>query len=160
MGTVAQTRRLYRTWARVLGITVALVSAIANVLWLPYYPFWALTIITLDIFVMGDRRPRRRAAGPSLAAASRWPASATTRGGSACDRPDGSCAGLAVRRLSSDRVQELAEEIWTASSGELLPARPGSDPRSSRAGASAQAAYVRRRARNAKAGGRPWGGWS
>jgi hypothetical protein len=63
-----------------------------------------------------------------------------------CDRPDGSCAGLAVRRLSSDRVQELAEEIWTASSGDLLPARPRSDPRSSRAGASAQAAYVRRRA--------------
>ena len=41
-----------RTWARVLGITVALVSAIANFLWLPYYPFWALTIITLDIFVV------------------------------------------------------------------------------------------------------------
>ena len=41
-----------RTWARVLGITVALVSAIANFLWLPYYPFWALTIITLDVFVI------------------------------------------------------------------------------------------------------------
>jgi hypothetical protein len=63
-----------------------------------------------------------------------------------CDRPDGTCAGLAVQRLSSDRVQELAEEIWTASSGDLLPARSRPDPRSSRAGASAQAAYVRRRA--------------
>jgi hypothetical protein len=29
-----------------------------------------------------------------------------------CDQPDGSCAGLAVGRLSRDRVQELAEEIW------------------------------------------------
>ena len=65
-----------------------------------------------------------------------------------CDRPDGGCAGLAVRRLSSDRVQELAEDIWAASSGDvldLLSARRLADPRSSRAGASAQAAYQRRR---------------
>ena len=41
-----------RTWARVLGITVALLSATANFLFLPYYPFWALLIITLDIFVI------------------------------------------------------------------------------------------------------------
>jgi hypothetical protein len=41
-----------RTWARVVGITVAVLSAIANFLWLPYYPFWALTIITLDVFVI------------------------------------------------------------------------------------------------------------
>jgi nuclease-like protein len=63
-----------------------------------------------------------------------------------CDRPDGSCAGLAVRRLSPDRVQELAEEIWTASSGYLPPVRPDGDPQSSRAGASARAAYRRCRA--------------
>ena len=62
MGTVAQTRRLYRTWARVLGITVALVSAIANVLWLPY-PFWALTIITLDIFVIWRSPPTAASCG-------------------------------------------------------------------------------------------------
>jgi hypothetical protein len=41
-----------RTWARVVGLTVALLSAIANFLFIPYYPFWALTIITLDIFVI------------------------------------------------------------------------------------------------------------
>jgi hypothetical protein len=35
-----------------VGITVAVLSAIANFLWLPYYPFWALTIIALDIFVI------------------------------------------------------------------------------------------------------------
>jgi Nuclease-related domain len=64
-----------------------------------------------------------------------------------CDRADGGCAGLAVRRLSPERVWELAEEIWTASSGDLLSARPAlADPRSSRAGASAQAAFVRRHA--------------
>ena len=62
-----------------------------------------------------------------------------------CDRPDGSCAGLVVRRLSRDRVRELAEEIWAASSGLLLPVRADGDPRSSRPGASARAAYLRRR---------------
>jgi len=41
-----------RTWARVVGITLALVSAIANFLFIHYYPFWALTVITLDIFVI------------------------------------------------------------------------------------------------------------
>jgi hypothetical protein len=41
-----------RTWARVVAITLAVVSAIANFLFIPYYPFWALLIITLDIFVI------------------------------------------------------------------------------------------------------------
>ena len=41
-----------RTWARVVAITVALLSALANFLFIPYYPFWSLLIITLDIFVI------------------------------------------------------------------------------------------------------------
>jgi len=41
-----------RTWARVVGITVAVLSAITNFLFIPYYPFWALLIITLDVFVI------------------------------------------------------------------------------------------------------------
>ena len=41
-----------------------------------------------------------------------------------CDRADGGCAGLAVRRLSPERVWELAEELWTVSSGDLLSAHP------------------------------------
>jgi hypothetical protein len=41
-----------RTWARVVGITVVLLSALANFLFIPYYPFWALLLITLDIFVI------------------------------------------------------------------------------------------------------------
>ncbi|MFL6295259.1 MAG: hypothetical protein ACJ75M_05375 [Actinomycetes bacterium] len=41
-----------RTWARVVGITVVMLSALANFLFVPYYPFWALLIITLDIFVI------------------------------------------------------------------------------------------------------------
>jgi hypothetical protein len=41
-----------RTWARVVGITLALVSAVANFAFIPYYPFWALTVIAIDIFVI------------------------------------------------------------------------------------------------------------
>jgi hypothetical protein len=54
-----------RTWARVVGITLAVISATANFLFIPYFPFWALLIITLDIFVIwaiaahgGDLRDR------------------------------------------------------------------------------------------------------
>ena len=41
-----------RTWARVAAIALAVLSAISNFLFIPYYPFWALLLITLDIFVI------------------------------------------------------------------------------------------------------------
>ena len=41
-----------KTWARVVALTLAVLSAIANFLFIPYYPFWALLIIALDIFVI------------------------------------------------------------------------------------------------------------
>jgi hypothetical protein len=41
-----------QTWARVVGITLAALSATANFLFIPYYPFWSLLIIALDIFVI------------------------------------------------------------------------------------------------------------
>jgi hypothetical protein len=74
------------------------------------------------------------------------------------ERADGSCAGLLVRRLSQVRVNELAEEIWTASTGSVPPARSHRDPRASRPGASAQAAYRRRRQQEREAW-RPGWGW-
>jgi hypothetical protein len=41
-----------QTWARVVGIILAVASAITNFLFIPYYPFWSLTIIALDFFVI------------------------------------------------------------------------------------------------------------
>jgi hypothetical protein len=41
-----------KTWARTVAIFLAVLSAIANFAFIPYYPFWSLTIITLDIFVI------------------------------------------------------------------------------------------------------------
>jgi Nuclease-related domain len=62
-----------------------------------------------------------------------------------CDQAGAGCVALAVQRLSRTRVQELAEEIWTVSTGAVAPAQRVLDPRGSRPGASAQAAYRRRR---------------
>jgi hypothetical protein len=76
------------------------------------------------------------------------------------DRPGGTCAGVAVRRLSLERVRELAEEIWTASSGDLPPSRPAPDARSSRAGASAQTAFTRCRERERGTWRLGWTWWT
>ena len=50
-------------WAMVAGIVVAVVSALMNFVWMPYYPFWAVLIIAFDIAaiwalstMLGDRR--------------------------------------------------------------------------------------------------------
>lgn len=39
-------------WARVVGITLAGLSMIANFMWLPYYPVWATVLIAVDAFVI------------------------------------------------------------------------------------------------------------
>ena len=41
-----------QTWGRVVGITLAGLSALTNFAFLPYYPFWSMTIIALDIFII------------------------------------------------------------------------------------------------------------
>lgn len=41
-----------QTWARVVGIALAGINAIANFLFIPYYPIWSLLIIALDVFVI------------------------------------------------------------------------------------------------------------
>jgi hypothetical protein len=40
------------TWARVVGIIVAGLSAVANFLFIPHYPIWSLLIIALDVWVI------------------------------------------------------------------------------------------------------------
>ena len=39
-------------WARATGIILAGLSAIANFFFIPYYPFWSLLIIALDITII------------------------------------------------------------------------------------------------------------
>ena len=43
---------LGRTWARAVAITLAVISALANFAFIPYYPIWSLLVIALDVFVI------------------------------------------------------------------------------------------------------------
>ena len=39
-------------WARTVGVTMAVISAIANFGFIPYYPVWSIVIIALDVTVI------------------------------------------------------------------------------------------------------------
>lgn len=41
-----------RTWARVVGVTLAFVSAVVSFAFIPIYPVWSVLIIALDVFVI------------------------------------------------------------------------------------------------------------
>lgn len=40
------------TWARVVGIVLAVFVAIANFLFLPFYPIWSIIVIALSVFII------------------------------------------------------------------------------------------------------------
>jgi hypothetical protein len=40
------------TWARAVGVIIAVISALTSFFTIPYYPFWSLLIIALDVFVI------------------------------------------------------------------------------------------------------------
>ena len=40
------------SWGRAVGIVLAGFSAIANFLFIPYYPLWTILIVALDVFVI------------------------------------------------------------------------------------------------------------
>ncbi|GAA5110184.1 DUF7144 family membrane protein [Pseudonocardia adelaidensis] len=39
-------------WGRIVGIGLAILSMIANFLFIPYYPIWSLLVIALDVLVI------------------------------------------------------------------------------------------------------------
>jgi hypothetical protein len=41
-----------KTWAAVVAIFIAMLSAVTNFFWIPYYPFWSILMIALDVFVI------------------------------------------------------------------------------------------------------------
>jgi hypothetical protein len=74
---------LGQTWARIVGIVLAIGSAIATFAFIPFYPFWALVIIALDVTVIwalvahgsAGGRTRRALSGDGRAGAPAYPAS-------------------------------------------------------------------------------------
>lgn len=67
------------TWARMVGIALAVISATANFFFLPYYPLWALLIIGLNIFAI-------------------WALATVPRGAAMGDAMDTSMAGSGAMR--------------------------------------------------------------
>lgn len=41
-----------RPWAGVVALTLAVLSAISNFFFIPYYPFWSIVVIALDVWVI------------------------------------------------------------------------------------------------------------
>jgi hypothetical protein len=41
-----------RVWGRAVGIAIASLCALANFLFVPYYPVWSLLLIALNVFVI------------------------------------------------------------------------------------------------------------
>ena len=41
-----------QVWGRTIGVILAVLSALTNFAFIPYYPFWAIAIIALDIFII------------------------------------------------------------------------------------------------------------
>jgi len=41
-----------QVWGRTIGVILAVLSALANFAFIPYYPFWSMTVIALDIFII------------------------------------------------------------------------------------------------------------
>jgi hypothetical protein len=54
---------LGQRWARYVGVFLAVVDAVANFLFLPYYPLWSIIVIAIDVFIIwallavGRRQP-------------------------------------------------------------------------------------------------------
>ena len=41
-----------QTWGRIVAIVLAVVSALSTFAFIPYYPFWSIVIIALDVFII------------------------------------------------------------------------------------------------------------
>jgi hypothetical protein len=39
-------------WARVVGVALAVINAVANFLFLPFAPLWSIVVIALSIFII------------------------------------------------------------------------------------------------------------
>jgi hypothetical protein len=41
-----------QTWARAVGVILALLSAVANMLFIAAYPVWSIVIVTIDVIII------------------------------------------------------------------------------------------------------------
>jgi hypothetical protein len=53
-----------RPWAAVTAASLAILSAIANFFFIPFYPFWSILIIALDVWIIWSLTSSRSAIEP------------------------------------------------------------------------------------------------
>lgn len=41
-----------KMWARIVGVVLACLSAVANFLYIPYFPVWSVIVIAVDVFIV------------------------------------------------------------------------------------------------------------
>ena len=41
-----------QTWGQIVGIMIAGISTLSNFMFMPYYPFWSLTVIAIDVLII------------------------------------------------------------------------------------------------------------
>ena len=41
-----------KVWGRTIGVLLAILSAVINLAFVPYYPIWSILVITVDILVI------------------------------------------------------------------------------------------------------------
>lgn len=97
-------------WARALGIALAVLSAVSNFFFIPYYPIWSLVIIALDVFVIWalatvDRRGVRMMDDSDAGMDAAMPPSGAHRAGAGA----GAAAGSGDRWSSSNPAGYASE---------------------------------------------------
>jgi hypothetical protein len=67
---------IHMHWARHVATVVAVVNAVANFMFLPFYPFWSIVVLTLNVLIIweltrerGERGAREFARLPGQARA-------------------------------------------------------------------------------------------
>lgn len=91
-------------WARIVGIALALLSAVANFFFLPYYPLWSLAVIALDVFVIWALASVGRAMSDRDYGAERY--------GSAAGRPPERDWATADRDRMVERTRGERDRDW------------------------------------------------
>ncbi|HLT10198.1 MAG TPA: hypothetical protein VK028_05255 [Micromonosporaceae bacterium] len=123
-----------QTWARAVAITLAVISAVANFFFIPYYPFWALLLIAMDVFIIWavateGSRERQMMGGSAMAGGygggyeqqsrERWPQENVATGRQWAEEP---------AKGSPDAAQRAAQEAQEAARSGRRNPPPGTTP--------------------------------
>ena len=101
-------------WARMVGVIMAVISAIAAFAWLPWYPIWGVIIIAgdvTDIWALPAHGRDIVAAASLINAWRRRSADGATRGSRTSNQRPDLLRVASRRRCASDLVENFADEL-------------------------------------------------